>query len=776
MKKVCVVLLFMSLLNFVSAAKINGFITDEKNGERIPYATVLVKGTTKGSQTNQEGYFLLKNLYDGEYVIKVQQIGYQSKEINIAIDDINSSIFKEISLVPKAVEIEGTEVIGKRDKLDLDLDSRIVSVSKIRQSTNELKEISYIAEADVFRAIQTLPGVTPISDFSSGLYVRGGSSDQNLILLDGVDVYNPNHFGGLFSTFNTDAIQNVELMKGGFSAKYGGRLSSVLELNNLDGNRKEIEGISRVSLITASTTVQSPWKIHGQSGSMMGSFRRTYLDLVAMSFDLPDYYFYDGHFKFNWDLPNNDKMVTSFYYGKDKLSFDMGESINIEWGNETLSQRWIHIFTPSLFSHFIFAGSHYGSIIATGSNSQSTFERLNDIYDISFKADFSYEPNDEHLLDFGYDCKYNKILFDVNLENSNLSETQFPDLDVDAFTNNIYLQDSWKIWGLFTLQPGIRLTHYFSMASNLPESQDANYFRIAPRLSAKYRLSFYSNLNFSYGRYHQYLTSVNTGISTPFDVWFPLDGEMKPGSSDHFILGYQTQFNDYFTFEVEGYLKTYDNLVEFRPEGEAEWNNNTSTISDLYNNGKGFSFGSDILIKNSWNGLEGFVGYGIGTTKRKIKNININPNNNQEEYFYPQYDRTHQINIVESFNLTQNLGWELWGGEMKVASTFNYSTGQPYQTPEKIYFDGEDFQILYSYKDRARLPDYIRLDLSLKTKWYYSKWNFEPYLQIINLTNHENVWTKDFAIVLDEEGKFTIEEYESTQFPFLPFIGFNFEW
>ncbi|MEA1972262.1 MAG: TonB-dependent receptor, partial [Candidatus Cloacimonadota bacterium] len=323
MKKV-IMILTLVVSTYLSAAKINGFIMNKSNGERIPYASVFIRSVEKGTQSNEQGYFLIKKLYPGNYILRVQQIGYETKKIEIDLKDINESQFLNIELKMKAVEIIGTEVKGEMDIFNQSIDSPIIEVSKMRQTMEEIKEISYIAEADVFRAVQTLPGVTPISDFSSGLYIRGGSADQNLLLLDEVDVYNPNHFGGLFSTFNTDAIQSVELYKGGFPAKYGGRLSAVLDLKNLDGNRKEVEGISRISLIAGSTTIQSPWHFGSQSGSVMGSFRRTYFDLITQQYDLPDYYFYDGHFKFNWDLPNNDKLITSFYFGQDHLELSMG--------------------------------------------------------------------------------------------------------------------------------------------------------------------------------------------------------------------------------------------------------------------------------------------------------------------------------------------------------------------------------------------------------------------------------------------------------------------
>ena len=316
------------------SATVSGFVSDSSNGERLSYITVIVHGTQIGAYTNKEGYFVLNNVPIGEIELIFANISYKQKRIKKLIKDDLDDIFLKVELEKESILLDEVTVTESRVKKDIN--SREVIVSNIVQTTEDLLDIPQIADADVFRAIQVLPGVTSISDFSSGLYVRGGSPDQNLILLDETDVYNPSHFGGIFSTFNTDAIESVDLSKGGFPARYGGRLSSVMNVTNLDGNRKHHQGVSRVSFISSSATVQGPWQIKSQKGSYMASFRRTYLELFQQFLDgIPDYYFYDGHAKINWDITEKDKFTSSFYFGKDKLTFDFGSDLILDWGNET---------------------------------------------------------------------------------------------------------------------------------------------------------------------------------------------------------------------------------------------------------------------------------------------------------------------------------------------------------------------------------------------------------------------------------------------------------
>ena len=265
------IFILLAIYSSCTAVTISGYVSDAENGERIPYVSVVVRGTKLGSLTNKEGYFVINNVPAGKIEISFSNIAYKQSIVTEKIADNIDDKFLKVELEKTAIELEGYTVTEKEFKSKIN--SREISVSSVLQTTSDLQAVPQIADVDVFRSIQVLPGVSSLFDFSSGLYVRGGSTDQNLILLDDIDIYNPNHFGGIFSTFNTDTVENVELIKGGFPANYGGRLSSVLDVTNLDGNRKYHQGVARISLVSANSTLQGPWRIGSQKGSYMASFR-----------------------------------------------------------------------------------------------------------------------------------------------------------------------------------------------------------------------------------------------------------------------------------------------------------------------------------------------------------------------------------------------------------------------------------------------------------------------------------------------------------------------
>ena len=772
MKKLILISSILFTFSTLFAVTVSGFILDKSNGERIAYSSVIVAGTNMGSLTNKEGYFVINNVPAGKVEFHITHTAYKSTKVIKMFEDPDAEIFFRVELEKAMIKVEGITVT--ENKFEREINSREIKISNVLRTTEDLTNIPQIADADVFRALQVLPGVSAMSDFSSGLYVRGGSPDQNLILLDDTDVYNPSHFGGIFSTFNTDAIENVELMKGGFPAKYGGRLSSVLDVTNLDGNRKHHQGVARISLVSANATIQGPWS----KGSYMASFRRTYIDMITKimkDIDIPDYYFYDGHAKLTYDISEKDKITTSSYFGKDKLKMDFGLDMAISWGNETYTAQWVHIFNPQLFSKFILSRSHFNFNFSMESGEDNSIEQDNNIYDYTLKALMSYMPNDVHIIDYGLETKYLKINYSAET-NMDIDASHMPDIEIPSYISAFYVQDSWKLSDLWTIQPGLRLAYCHVISEYLPDKPIAVFFRASPRFSIRREISQFSNIYFNYGRYYQFLTSMDAGDS-PMGLWFPIDKSVEPGSSNHYILGYKTQIGEDFAFDIEGYYKKYDNLVEARPETDFEWNNETGVLADVYNQGEGFSFGTDVMLRTNWNGIEGFIGYGFGYTKKKIKEINTNPETGEEEWYFPKYDRTHQLNIVESFNISEMTGRRIWGSEFTIGTTYSFGSGQPERIPEQIYFDGDDFTILYSYKDRIRLPNYSRFDVSIKMKWEYTNWSFEPYIQIINMFKHKNIWSRSYQPGYDEDTQQTYsDKFDSTMFPRIPFIGFNIEW
>jgi len=556
----CIGLLFC--ITLANAATVSGFITRKDSEEPMQYVNVRITETKAGTQTNKKGYYVINIDSPGKYTLVATMVSYGKISLPVIIKETSDEVIQNIQMEKAAIELSKVTVTASKSGLN-EINTPDIKVSTLTQTTEDILNTVAVAEADVFRSILTLPGVTPVSDFSSGLYVRGGSPDQNLILIDDIDVYNPSHFGGIFSTFNTDAVESVELMKGGYPAKYGGRLSSVLDVTNRQGNRNYHQGVARLSLISANATLEGPWKIGNESGSYMGSFRRTYLDLLKKAFDLPDYYFYDGHWKLNWDISNTDKVSASMYFGKDNLDMDVGDKLHLDWGNRTFSSQWVHLFTPRLFSHFVLAGSQFESNLDQTSQNGKVFARMNSIDDITLKGIYSWVINNNHQVDFGMELKWNetKLMMETIYQ---IDPTTLPDVDLTSLTSAVYIQDIWDIDEFWTLQPGLRLSVYNTLTNNLKSSPGANYTNLEPRLSLRRKLDIAENVFVSYGRYYQYLTLMNVGMGSPMDMWFPLDGSLEPAASDHYSIGYKNELTSNFAFDFEVYYKNYKNLLRIQ--------------------------------------------------------------------------------------------------------------------------------------------------------------------------------------------------------------------
>jgi hypothetical protein len=758
----------------LQAATISGFVTRSESNEPLQYANLRIAELRIGTQSNRQGYYVITINQPGTYTLEVSLVSYGSKSYRFTVNDTSDNLSHNFSLDKSGIELGRVRVTGSAES---DNNSVNIPVSVIRRTTEELKDIVSVAEADVFRSLITLPGVTPVSDFSAGLYVRGGSPDQNLILIDDTDVYNPNHFGGIFSTFNTDAIDSAELIKGAYPAMYGGRLSSVLDVANRQGNRRYHQGIARLSLISSSLTLEGPWKVGSQNGSYMGSFRRTYVELLQQLIDdIPDYYFYDGHAKLNWDMDSRNQFTVSTYFGQDKLKINFGDTIYADWGNQTFSAQWRHIFNPKLYSRFILAGSRFGSELSQVSpEGEPIFTRINGIDDVTGKGTLSWMPSNEHQVDAGFEIKYNDTW--LNSDTSyNYDPNSLPDIDIRSLMSSIFIQDSWNPDAIWTVQPGLRLTWYQSLKLNLPSLPKASYLSFDPRISVRRRLDLNESVYVSFGRFHQFLTLMSMGTGSPFDVWFPLDGSLNPGVSNHYILGYTRDFEPGIGFDLELYYKSYDKILEFNEATNYNWDSQNGTLSDTFHVGKGYTWGADLLIRNDWQGLTGFVGYTLSRTQRKMEGLNLDPETGESRYFFPRYDRTHSLNVVETYNISENTGWTPLGAELKIGTNFTYLTGQPDQVPEHFYFDGNNFQIIYSYQDRVRLPHYLRWDFSTKLLFTNSWGTIEPYLEFINVTNRDNVGGRSYYVSLDDNGDPTLVTRDSAQFPFIPFIGVNVTW
>ncbi len=776
LKNCVVILLLAGVISAQSTVDkglaISGFVYDDSNGEALIGANVYIDQFSTGASSNISGYFVIPDLQTGVYTLICSYIGYDSKTIEISISE-NKETHLEIRLTPSSIRTEEVVVSGEQKRTIEKLFAK--PVSQIELSPTQINNIPKVIEADLLRALQTLPGITALSDFSSALYIRGGTPDQNLYLIDGTDVYNPEHAFGIFSTFNTNAIKKVELSKGGFGAEYGGRLSSVLDITNVDGNRNNFEGVANISLLSASTTLQAPI---GSIGSISGSFRRTYIDETYAKWidEVPAYYFYDANLKAYFDFDRRNKLSISFFNGKDDLDFqldkDAKESFGFlyDWGNTTGSINWKHIFNTKLFSSFWFTASRFKSNFLFD-DVRLTEENL--ISDYTMKASLEYYFSKKLNVKFGAEHKLLHELYDQQFS------TQKILLDNTRQLSSAYLSADYKPFDDLSLEAGLR-TYYFNT--------DDNFVNFEPRFSAKYKLTDKSNVKFATGLYHQYINRIPRLFLT--SIWSTANKYNNESSSAHYILGYQREIMDVFELEVEGYYKTYKNLLQLnnhlgtdvKPSYyDAENRPVYTTTENIYNSGDGESYGLEFILRKDLGDINGWVSYALSQTNYEFDNIN------QGNSFTPRHNRTSVINAV----INADIGKVIFGmsplskSKWNMGINFVYATGQPITVPGSAYFIntlpnqndmGNDFASNKFYNlypsdiNEFELPPYIRMDLSISYEKDYGSWSLSPYLQIINIGNRQNVWFIEYNDEFD--GQTNTQKAEPvTMLPILPSLG-----
>lgn len=717
-----------------TAATISGFVRAAESGEAIPYASVRITTLKRGAQTNASGYYAIPGLVAGTYDVSLSALGYRSETRQIALTDAQD-VTLTVDLQTAPQQMAEIEVKPDRTKLP-------VETSMLRLDTSQLGRTPAAIEADVFRAVQALPGVSTQSDFSAGLYVRGGSPDQNLILLDEVDVYNPNHLFGFFSTFNVDAVKTVDLQKSGFPAQYGGRLSSLLDVHNRDGNRKEFQGVAHVGVIASSATLEGPWA----RGSWLVSGRHTYLKTLAsaLDVDLP-YKFYDVQSRFNFDPAPNDRLSLSFYTGRDRLAWDKpGLDLTLDWGNETWSSQWTHVFTPKLFSRTVVGHSRFDS--RTDAEFRDFgFHSINRIRDLALKQHFSWAASTAHRIDAGVEAKSLDFGFRTSIGDADPIRFDYRGRYAAA-----YAQDAWRIDEAWQLQSGLRLDHY----------SEGNYWRIDPRITLSRDIMASARAHATYGRYHQFLNLVSEEGASFADRWFPVDRTLSPGQADHYIVGIELGPYAGYDISLEGYSKEYQNVVEYSAEFQRSLVTSGATMSDLFNRGKGRSRGMDLYIRNHGRKWDGWFGYSYGQSNRRIVGYNFG-----REY-QPDYDRRHQVVVSQNRPLGKR-----WNANF----TFHYGSGQPLTLPVGRYtvldVNGREYDvILDGARNSERLPDYHRLDLGLVGSYRFRGWKIQPEIQVVNLYNHQNVYLRSY-----DTGRNPATVDDVTMLPFLPTLGVKVE-
>ncbi len=722
-------LLILILLAMHSSGSISGFVTDASNGEKLAYANVYLEETTLGSATNENGYYIIHDVPAGSYKLVFSYIGYESRVMDLHLME-GHNVVMSIEIKPSPIEIEGIMVSAERTKFE-----KSVEVSHINFTPREITAIPGIFENDLIKALQLMPGVVAMHDLSNKLYVRGGSPDENLVLLDGITIYNPStRLFGLFSIFNTDAVSNAELYAGGFPAKYGDRLSSVLDVTTKEGNSKRYTGTASIGLITSKLLLEGPIP----KGSFLLGARMTNFDALVWAYtkikndtiSLP-HHFYDGVVKINFNTSPENRFTFAGVSGSDVVTFEHiygthhEDKIDLEGDNRGISLRWRRVFSPKFYGEVLGAWSNFLTHLRYLYMEHNKRDTVTSIYtyegivDYTIKCDFNYFLNEKHSLDFGIDTKHLDI------------EHHLEYIEQESFRNKhttnlfaLYLQDKWNVIDeILYLETGLRSFYY----------DQARRLRFCPRLGVKYRFQPNTAINVAIGKYNQFLVTINSQESyfAVFDFWRPLDETHNVPTAYHAVAGIEQWLDDNTKLTLESYYKKYYNLL--LPK---EYDVVLSAPTESLKVGSGYSTGFDLFFKKSYKNIFGWIGYSFCFTKRKVDG----------NYYSPRYDRRHNLNIVFGFTLppyiplfkngTLNLHW-------------HFATGLPYTEDLARYryygtdFDRDivvtDWRTVRSPRGAYRLPLSHRLDLHFEKDIHLFSLNGSWYIDVINIYNHENI-------------------------------------
>jgi outer membrane cobalamin receptor len=780
-----IIVFFISIFVFGENTSISGFVREKDTGEPISYANVFLSDNSLGTATNQDGYFVIPNITPGNYKLNASMIGYSIFQKDIIIEE-NSSLRLEIILDNKVIEGSEVVVTAERQKFE-----RTIESSQISLDLREINAAPAFIEPDVFRTLQMLPGVQTSSDLSSALYVRGSTPDQNLIMLDGIAIYNPFHLFGIFSTFNTDAIKEADFHAGGFPAKYGGRMGAILNVVNREGNIQEVRGSADISFISTKGLLEGPIPtFKGLKGSWMISGRRTWLDQLIDKLKIPNgskksdgtdqyyyfpYSFYDYQIKINFDLNPFHRLTYSRFYGDDVVRFSYSEDtqnqsgnttitnenkfgIEWPWGNKTNGLTWRWIYSPTVVAKTFFSNSRYRfdfdiSIMdsTTYDYPDSTSKYFQDIgyniFDIisdnTIETEIIWKANEDHEISGGFQNR--NINFDLGIN------FDFTDQDTSLVFNplslknktretSLFLQDKWKVSKKFNIQSGIRTTKYSLH----------NKIYVDPRLGIKYGFSDNMAFKFNWGVYHQFLTTATNQDENLriVELWLGIPKDKKASVSQHLIGGFEYLTNKNIFLRIEAYNKTFDNLLTLKESAlDTEDNDengldSVESINEFWDT-EGISQGIELLIKKSSGRLNGWVGYTYSKTKY---------DNEISGEHYPGFDRTHTLNIVGNFMLTENL---------QLSSSITQMSGNPYteiigrvtEWNQSIANESQWFpydKYLVGQKNSARYDDYFRLDMGITRKGgNLFGVEYDTNIQIMNLTRHFNILTYQYRIDRD---------------------------
>ncbi|MDI9358845.1 MAG: TonB-dependent receptor [Phycisphaerales bacterium] len=755
---------------------VSGTVKSQATGETLIGATVTVVSKDDSKlepfvvATNNFGFYSI-GLPRGAYSVNISSEGYQIYTQNVTLDR-NTRV--NVALDP-AVSNLSTVVIQTKSYAR-SLASTQTGVEKL-----DLKEVAKIpvlfGERDVLKALQTLPGVQPAGDGAAGFYVRGGTNDQNLILLDGATIYNASHFFGFFSIFNSDALKDVTLYKGTAPANYGGRISSVVDIIMNDGNDKQYKVSGGIGILASRILVEGP--IVKNKSSFLFSARRSYADLFLKLSPDPSLrnnqiYFYDLNGKIDYQISDKDKLFLSGYYGKDLLS--VKDLFGIGWSNASSTLRWNHLFNSKLFlnSSLIYSNFNYDISITSG---QTSFKIYSIINDFSLKEDFQYYFTKRTKFYFGGGLVYHQITPNSIKSTGTQGVNSIITPKQNSLEGSVYFSGDTKVNSIFNITYGLRVSSFsivgkgqFYDLNSDGSIKDTNSFGVGtvaktyyvpePRLALSVLLPHQASFKFSYARNAQYIHQVtNSTTSSPTDLWTPTTNNIKPEISDQLSIGYyQNYLNNTLEFNVETYFKYLYNQIDYRNGANLA---PTNSIESELLYGVGRAYGIEFLLKKRIGKFTGWISYTLSRTEKRIVGIN------NGSWYAAKQDRTHDVNIVLIYDI--NKKWS-------VSANWIFYTGNAATFPSGKYMVDNNVVFYYTDRNGYRFPNYHRLDLSATVQLNRKPRRFKNELAfgVYNAYGRQNAYIINFRVNPDNPQQ--TQAVQTALFSFVPFISWNFKY
>jgi len=775
-------------LSVAQSYTISGYVYDAESGESLISATIYLPNEDVGTVSNIYGFYSLTH-DAGPKSLDFSYIGYETKRVELDLrQDTSFNIY-----LSSSVTLDEVQIVAEKD---VDAPTN-VQMSQVNVSVAQIKKTPMLlGETDVIKAIQLLPGVQSGSEGFNGLYVRGGSPDQNLVILDGVPVYNISHLFGIFSVFNADALKNVTLIKGGFPAQYGGRLSSVLDIRMKEGNLKKFEGEGSIGLISSKLTLQGP--IISDKTSFLVSGRRTYADLIArpfikrsnsesndFNFD-PTIYFYDFNAKLQHVINDDHRLFLSGYFGQDKFNFvqsenDLESQAGINWGNKIGALRWNWKLSDRLFANTTLTYSNYeldffATVKETEENRTTEFSTkyISGIEDLAARLDFDFIPNPNNYIKFGggvirhsYDPGAIALNFitEETIIDTLLGTTE--DLSTEFYT---YIQDEITV-GKLKANLGLHFSGF--------DVDDAFYTSLQPRIGLRYLVNEDLSIKASYTQMAQYINLLTSeSLSLPTDLWVPSTGRIKPQTSWQAAGGISATISENFNVTVEGFYKKMNNVVSYK-EGASFLSSVNTDWQDKVTQGVGEAYGAEFLLQKKEGKLTGWVGYTLSWNTRQFEDINFG------DQFPFRYDRRHDISVVLSYDLSDRISlsgnWVYGTGNAVTLPAYDVATGvSSFRGAGENVFNYFDSYSGSTEKNSFRMSNFHRMDIGIsfkkKKKWGERTW----VIGIYNAYAHNN----PFFVSLDTDGSFDEETGQYTEkkifkenaiLPLIPSISYNFK-